>query len=222
VATVGAGKPSAVTLGANAVRTGDATLTGTVSPNGGATTYSFQYGTTSRYGAVTRAASAGTGNRSQGVSASLSGLTPGTTYHYRVVATNAEGTTVGSDHAFTTSPLVVSVKARRDGSFVLVVNAPRRGAVHVVVTMGKSGFGRVVVRAMRAGRLTVVVRPNRGARKLLRRRHPRITLVMRVTFVPRDGRPISTTLRGLHPAKAVYAVMARCKESCSLGQAAVP
>lgn len=222
MATVGAGKPSAVTLGANGVRIGGATLTGAVTPNGGATTYSFQYGTTSAYGAVTRSASAGKGNTSQGVSASLSGLTPDTTYHYRVVATNAEGTAVGPDQTFTTSALVVSVKARRDGSFLVVVNAPGPGAVRVVVTHGKTGFGRIVVRATRAGRLKVIVRPTRSARNLIGRRHSRITLVMRVTFIPRSGRSSSTILRGLHPARAVYAVMASCNESCSFGRGAVP
>ena len=34
----------------------------------------------------------------------LSGLAPGTTYHFRVVATNGIGTTNGADQTFTTSP----------------------------------------------------------------------------------------------------------------------
>ena len=36
-----------------------------------------------------------------GVSATLSGLLPGTTYHYRLVATNADGTSAGADATFT-------------------------------------------------------------------------------------------------------------------------
>jgi hypothetical protein len=37
------------------------------------------------------------------VAANVSGLTPGATYHYRLVATNATGTTTGADKTFTTS-----------------------------------------------------------------------------------------------------------------------
>src|SRR5262249_61085938 len=38
----------------------------------------------------------------QSVSADISGLTPATTYHFRVVATSADGTVNGGDQMFTT------------------------------------------------------------------------------------------------------------------------
>jgi hypothetical protein len=62
-----------------------------VNPNLRATTYSFQYGTTTAYGSETGARDAGAGNAPADASAGLAGLAPGTTYHYRVVATNCTG-----------------------------------------------------------------------------------------------------------------------------------
>ena len=41
-------------------------------------------------------------NANQNVSANLTGLTTNTTYHYRLVATNAQGTTMTGDKTFTT------------------------------------------------------------------------------------------------------------------------
>ena len=95
--------PSASTGTASNVTSSSANVTGTVNPNGEATTYSFQFGTTTAYGSQTNPQSAGSGTQGQSVSATLTGLRPGTTYHYRVIATNASGTTVGADQTFTTS-----------------------------------------------------------------------------------------------------------------------
>jgi hypothetical protein len=82
-----------------------ARLTASVDPNGSATTFHFEYGTTTRYGTVTPDQSAGSGGSSVPVSTSISGLAPRTTYHYRLVATNAAGTTRGRDRTFTTARL---------------------------------------------------------------------------------------------------------------------
>jgi hypothetical protein len=82
-----------------------ATLTGSVNPNGQATSYRFEYGRDTYYGsAVPMAyASAGSDSASHAVSQSISGLLPNTTYHYRVVATNASALVAGSDRTFTTA-----------------------------------------------------------------------------------------------------------------------
>jgi streptogramin lyase len=82
-----------------------ATLEAIVGPNSQATTYSFEYGTTSEYGSQTSPTSAGSGATSATVSASVSGLRPSTLYHFRVVATNETGATYGSDSTFTTASL---------------------------------------------------------------------------------------------------------------------
>jgi len=90
-----------------------ATLLGKVNASGARTTYHFQYGPTKRYGAVTptgvAAARAGTLN----ITAGLGGLAPFTTYHYRLVATNRNGTTRGTDRTFKTlrQPLGLALAA---------------------------------------------------------------------------------------------------------------
>ena len=79
-----------------------ATLTGTIDPHGAPTTYHFNYGPGSAYGASTPEVSAGSGNGEQLVSEHISGLSPGTTYHVQVVATTNGITSSGADGTFTT------------------------------------------------------------------------------------------------------------------------
>ena len=95
--------PSAITGPVTSVGPTTATATGTVNPGGQATTWYVEYGTSTSYGTKTANVSAGSGTANTAVSASLTGLTPGTTYHYRVVATNSSGTARGADGIFTTS-----------------------------------------------------------------------------------------------------------------------
>jgi subtilase family serine protease len=95
--------PAATTGSATNVGQTSATLNGTVNPSGQQTSYHFEYGTTQAYGQSTASQSAGSGTSSVAASANLSGLTAGTTYHYRLVASNGSGTTNGSDQTFTTT-----------------------------------------------------------------------------------------------------------------------
>jgi hypothetical protein len=95
----------ATTGSPNSVTTTSATLTGALNPEGQPTTYSFEYGRTTSYGSHTAQTSAGGGSSGVNVSAAIGSLTPGTTYHYRLVATNGSGTSRGSDKTFTTSRL---------------------------------------------------------------------------------------------------------------------
>ena len=98
-----AGSPSATTGTSQQVQFASATVTGTVNAAGAATSYYFQYGTSSAYDLQTSAASAGSGSSNVAVQQSLSGLTAKTTYHYRLVATSSAGTTFGNDAMFTTA-----------------------------------------------------------------------------------------------------------------------
>ena len=96
--------PTASTGAASAVTSTTATVSGWVNPLGAATTVTFQYGTTpalaSTAGAGTLPASADPSN----VSANLTGLTPGTTYVYRVTAGNGFGGTItGATQSFRTT-----------------------------------------------------------------------------------------------------------------------
>ncbi|MGA9284942.1 MAG: hypothetical protein WBV85_05815 [Solirubrobacteraceae bacterium] len=83
-----------------------ATLDAEVNPGGGDTTYHFDYGTTNTYGQSTpESTSIGADNGNHTASAPVQGLQPGTTYHYRVVATNSQspaGGRLGSDRMITT------------------------------------------------------------------------------------------------------------------------
>ena len=97
-----AAAPGATTNAATDLTATTATLNGTVSPNREDTTYYFQYGTTTEYGSQTPTQGPISGNAGRNVEAAISGLTPSTTYHYRVVASNASGTTFGADMTFTT------------------------------------------------------------------------------------------------------------------------
>ena len=79
-----------------------AQLQGGVYPNGEDTTYYWQYGTTTDYGQQTQPIDIGDGTDPVQVSGSLTGLSPGTTYHYRLVAANSFGTLYGYDYTLTT------------------------------------------------------------------------------------------------------------------------
>jgi hypothetical protein len=82
-----------------------AVLNGTVNPAGQLTTYHFEYGPTDAYGSripVANEAPAGNTRQPRSISWTVTGLQPETTYHYRLVASNSTGETVGSDRTFTT------------------------------------------------------------------------------------------------------------------------
>lgn len=95
--------PAVTTNAASNVTGSGATVNGSVNPQGAATTYKFDYGTSTSYGHSTAAGSAGSGTSAVNESANLSGLAASTTYHYRIEATNGAGTTYGADRTFTTS-----------------------------------------------------------------------------------------------------------------------
>ncbi len=178
--------PTANTGPVTAVGTTSATAAGTVNPNGQSTTWYFEYGTSASYGKKTSSRSAGSGTADVQVSGALTGLAAGTTYHYRLVATNNSGTTRGTDGMFTTlsPPRAVTgsttahhaflCDARRDGrperpgdDLVLRVRDEHelRGEdVHEECGIGHGGHER----------LRGAVRPGRGpALSLPARRHER-------------------------------------------------
>ncbi|MEA2473210.1 MAG: hypothetical protein QOE06_1125 [Thermoleophilaceae bacterium] len=97
--------PRAITGGANGVTATSAGLLGIVDPNGFDTTYSFDYGTSTSYGVTTPGHSAGSTPGGTVGAADVTGLSPNTTYHYRIVATSSFGTSEGDDRTFTTQAL---------------------------------------------------------------------------------------------------------------------
>jgi hypothetical protein len=102
-ATFAHDRPTVTTTPASAVFRHTATLTGTVDPEGAASSCSFEYGPTSGYGAEAPCAShASSGTSPVLVSSELWYLAAGTTYHYRLVAANTGGAGYGPDETFTT------------------------------------------------------------------------------------------------------------------------
>ena len=92
-------------------RIGSAAFSGSVNPQGLATTASFQYGldlsqrgpgaSTTLYDQSTPSQTVGSDSTAHTVTASPTGLIPGALYHVRLVAVNAAGTTFGQDQTFT-------------------------------------------------------------------------------------------------------------------------
>lgn len=96
-------QPTATTLPASPVGATGAVLNGSVTANGPETTYFYQYGETTAYGATTPGRTSGSGREAkQPLSEPIAGLKPSTTYHARIVAGNALGVTPGNDITFTT------------------------------------------------------------------------------------------------------------------------
>ena len=115
----GAGEeaPATLTGAATTITHTSATLNGSVDPNGSEVTECvFEYGTGTGYGtSVPCSPSPGSGNTAVAVSAAVSGLEPGITYHYRVRAKNAHGVAAGNDAVFATesAPAVARLSARK-------------------------------------------------------------------------------------------------------------
>ena len=99
--SLAAAPPTVSTLAATNITATTAMLNGTVNPNGAVlSTNYFQYGLTTNYG---RFSATNTLTATYGISAvtnQLTSLAPGTFYHYRLVAANSAGTTLGSDQTF--------------------------------------------------------------------------------------------------------------------------
>lgn len=122
-----ASSPTVATGAHSSVTDTSAVLHGSVNPNGSATTYYFQWGLTSAYGVQSVARSAGHGTKTVSVSTGATALIPGTAYHYRLVATNAAGASIGADRTFKTAgnppPLVATGPAAQVGKNSATVTA---------------------------------------------------------------------------------------------------
>lgn len=125
-------RPTVFTGAATAVTATSATIAGTVNPNGLPTTYAFQWGATTAYGNEVPPVSVPGQSTTLAVTAGLIDLSPGTTYHYRLVATNNAGSTLGLDQTFTS----LSVTSIDNHVFTYVTN---NGAITIVGYSGPGG-----------------------------------------------------------------------------------
>ncbi len=135
------GAPTVTTGGARAVSFGSATLTGSVNPRGANTSYYFQYGPTRAYGGQSAIADAGAGTGTVGVRVAIAGLQPLTVYHYRLVAVNVHGASIGSDRTLLTTKVPLSLQILASPNPV-----PYGGAAVVQGTLsGTNNANRTVV-----------------------------------------------------------------------------
>jgi hypothetical protein len=159
VGTALAAAPGVLYVDPTNVTESGAVLQGSINPSDKPTTYYFEYGTSTAYGATTAQATLPKSKAWQAVSTVISGLTADTAYHYRIVAWNGGGAndkTIGSDHTFTTPP--------PPDPPVSVAPLPEQGGEGSPVdglrpTLGSSVVvhavaGRVLVRRPGSGRFT--------------------------------------------------------------------
>lgn len=107
--TAAATPPLVLAGGASAVGQNSATITANVNSQGLNTIYGFEIGTGDGYGLPTGLGAVSAGE--ENVALTLNGLQPGTTYHYRVFASNSDGVAYGSDQTFTTAGVAVPLAA---------------------------------------------------------------------------------------------------------------
>jgi len=100
--TVKAEPPSIVGRPAEDLKAGSATLRANINPQALATSYWFEYGTTTAYGTKVPVTpeSIGSGSSDVKVSQTVTGLSKETTYHFRAVAESAAGAVEGEDRTF--------------------------------------------------------------------------------------------------------------------------
>lgn len=106
--------PTAETTDATEITGRTAQLNAFVNANGSETNARFEFGLNTNYTNGTPLKSIGGSTQLLGFNAIISGLTPGATYHFRIVATNPSGTTYGDDKAFTTQVAAITVQNSND------------------------------------------------------------------------------------------------------------
>lgn len=212
--------PTANTGSAESVGIGGATLTGAVAPHDGAADVSFEYGTSTAYGATVAVMTLPAGNSATTVSAAIGGLQPSTTYHFRIVAQRDSQSYPGRDASFTTAaapppalpPAQPSTPpppaaARLTALASTKLTANRKGFFRVKVTFGDAaplGTARLTVlqNGKRLARVTTAVRRGLTVTKTLRlskkgRRVIRAGQTKRVTLELRlpDGQKIKRSMK---------------------------
>jgi alpha-tubulin suppressor-like RCC1 family protein len=95
--------PTATTVAATSITSTTATLNGVVNPNGVPTAAMFQHGTTASYGTgIPVSLVPANSIAPQSANVTITGLAPGTTYHFQTAASNVVGAASGGDQTYTT------------------------------------------------------------------------------------------------------------------------
>jgi hypothetical protein len=116
------GLPNVTTGGATSITATSAVLNSLITANGLLTRTWFEWGTTTSYGSRSTARSVGSGIDGVGTNALITGLSPGTLYHYRAVATNTLGAVMGMDQTFATRIQIASIVRLANGTYRIRFN----------------------------------------------------------------------------------------------------
>ncbi len=133
--------PWATTQNASDISLTSALLNGNITNNGFPAAIKFEYGLTTFYDSVVDAVpDSAINNVNILTSYSLNGLTPFTTYHFRIKATNLNGTSFGDDREFITGGPSVSALSASD---LGLYSAQLNGVVNAnnVVSVSKFEYG---------------------------------------------------------------------------------
>ncbi|HEU4906612.1 MAG TPA: hypothetical protein VFT19_10945, partial [Solirubrobacterales bacterium] len=124
----------------------EATLKAAIDPEGKATTYRFEYGTSEAYGSETAELAVGSDSSVHTVARFLTGLEEDTTYHYRLVATNTDAENVGPDQTFTTYARFVPDRscANQEFRYGAGANLPDCRGYEMVSPVDKNG-GDIII-----------------------------------------------------------------------------
>lgn len=144
------GPPAALTGGATAITATSAVLTGMANADGYPATAYFEYGTDTNFGSVTPDFDLGGGFSNLSVSSTASGLSPGMTYYYCLVAASSTGTATGGNGTFATPPIAGPVTAYTVKGNTVTINVLANDAGGdpanfqvVYVTQGATGTTRI-------------------------------------------------------------------------------
>jgi hypothetical protein len=140
-----------------------ATLNGTIDPNGGWTSYHFEYGPDAAYGSQVPAVddTLAPSTSTQTVGVGVTGLQAGTTYHYRLVASNAGGVNYSDDGTFTTKAAVPTLALSGTGVVkhgTIALEVACRGAAGATCTGQLVLSAREQTRAIKDGHQTVTTK----------------------------------------------------------------
>ena len=193
----------ATTLGADGVSPSAATLHATAYPCGTDSSYQFELGTTSAYGAVLPAAPAaiGAGTGLVDAAQSVGGLAPATTYHFRLVTIRAGERLPGADQTFTTASTVSGASARPLTLRDVKVSCKRSGRGRhrsVTCTLRRAtAVRRLTARLTMRGRVYARAsgKPPRNGRVKLKPVRRLVRGHYRVTFTLRDAKGKKRTAR---------------------------
>lgn len=193
--------PLATTGSASAITGSTATAAGTLTTRGLDTSYRIEFGATTAYGRQSGAATAPGAATPSAVSVALTGLSPLTTYHYRLVATGPDGVATGADRTLTTrtAPAItvggpgaprlsgLSISPR---SFAVV---PRGGKLRAR-TRTRAGLGaRIRFRLSEAAAVRITVRKSLTGHRVRRAGRLRCTATVHATAAHARAAPPGST-----------------------------